>query len=205
VPFRPGCHRRQTDLIIFLNAGRHDCVLYTSDRRRNTSSSTARRAIQRRSEVEAKRWTRSSTKPGLFGGLAHSGFRGEIFVVEYGGSHGFSEAAERHRVARESCFWKRSASTRSSCWRRESSHSRLESAGLTTTFLQGQRVTDEATVKVVDDVLSRNQPEMLPRSNRSGAGRAGSRGRKFIAAGNSTPRMRKEIPSISDLSAKFRR
>src|SRR5207237_1370732 len=38
----------------------------------------------------------------------------------------------------------------------------VEAAGLTTTFLQGQRITDEATVKLVDDVLSREiNPEIV--------------------------------------------
>jgi len=38
----------------------------------------------------------------------------------------------------------------------------VEAAGLTTQFLQGQRVTDEATVKLVDEVLSREiNPEIV--------------------------------------------
>jgi len=101
-------------------------------------------------------------------------FRGEIFVVKYGGSFMDSpDAAERHRVAREIVFLEAvginpvvvhgggKAVTRA-----------LESAGLTTTFLQGQRVTDEATVKVVDDVLSREiNPEIVAAIESSG-GRA---------------------------------
>ncbi len=91
-------------------------------------------------------------------------FRGEVFVVKYGGSFMDSpDAAERHRVAREIVFLEAvginpvvvhgggKAVTRA-----------LESAGLTTTFLQGQRVTDEATVQVVDEVLSREiNPEIV--------------------------------------------
>src|SRR6476659_6916378 len=91
-------------------------------------------------------------------------FRGEIFVVKYGGSFMDSpDAAERHRVAREIVFLEAvginpvvvhgggKAVTRA-----------LEATGVTTTFLQGQRVTDEATVKVVDDVLSREiNPEIV--------------------------------------------
>ena len=91
-------------------------------------------------------------------------FRGEVFVLKYGGSFMDSpDPAERHRVAREIVFLEAvginpvvvhgggKAVTRA-----------LESAGLTTTFLQGQRVTDEATVQVVDEVLSREiNPEIV--------------------------------------------
>jgi acetylglutamate kinase len=91
-------------------------------------------------------------------------FRGEVFVVKYGGSFMDSpEAAERHRVAREIVFLEAvginpvvvhgggKAVTRA-----------LDAAGLPTTFLQGQRVTDEATVRVVDEVLSREiNPEIV--------------------------------------------
>lgn len=91
-------------------------------------------------------------------------FRGEIFVLKYGGSFMDSpDPAERHRVAREIVFLEAvginpvvvhgggKAVTRA-----------LEGAGLTTTFLQGQRVTDDATVEVVDQVLSREiNPEIV--------------------------------------------
>jgi acetylglutamate kinase len=83
-------------------------------------------------------------------------FRGQVFVVKYGGSFMDSpDSAERHRVAREIVFLEAvginpvvvhgggKAVTRA-----------VEAAGLTTTFVQGQRVTDEATVKLVDEVLS---------------------------------------------------
>ena len=91
-------------------------------------------------------------------------FRGEVFVVKYGGSFMDSpDVAERHRVAREIVFLEAvginpvvvhgggKAVTRA-----------LDAAGLPTTFLQGQRVTDEATVQVVDEVLSREiNPEIV--------------------------------------------
>jgi acetylglutamate kinase len=91
-------------------------------------------------------------------------FRGEVFVLKYGGSFMDSpEAAERHRVAREIVFLEAvginpvvvhgggKAVTRA-----------LDAAGLPTIFLQGQRVTDEATVEVVDEVLSREiNPEIV--------------------------------------------
>jgi acetylglutamate kinase len=91
-------------------------------------------------------------------------FRGEVFVVKYGGSFMDSpDPAERHRVAREIVFLEAvginpvvvhgggKAVTRA-----------LEAAGVATTFLQGQRVTDESTVQVVDEVLSREiNPEIV--------------------------------------------
>jgi acetylglutamate kinase len=91
-------------------------------------------------------------------------FRGEVFVIKYGGSFMDSpDPAERHRVAREIVFLEAvglnpvivhgggKAVTRA-----------VEAAGLTTQFLQGQRVTDEATVKLVDEVLSREiNPEIV--------------------------------------------
>jgi acetylglutamate kinase len=91
-------------------------------------------------------------------------FRGELFVIKYGGSFMDSpDPAERHRVAREIVFLEAvginpvvvhgggKAVTRA-----------VEAAGLTTTFLQGQRMTDEATVQLVDEVLSRQiNPEIV--------------------------------------------
>jgi acetylglutamate kinase len=118
-------------------------------------------------------------------------FRGEIFVVKYGGSFMDSpDPAERHRVAREIVFLEAvginpvvvhgggKAVTRA-----------LESAGLTTTFLQGQRVTDEATVQVVDEVLSREiNPEIVKAIEE-----LGGRARGF--AGTEIFRCRKFRPS----------
>jgi acetylglutamate kinase len=91
-------------------------------------------------------------------------FRGEVFVVKYGGSFMDSpDPTDRHRVAREIVFLEAvginpvvvhgggKAVTRA-----------LDAAGLPTTFLQGQRVTDEPTVRVVDEVLSREiNPEIV--------------------------------------------
>src|SRR5437016_7299886 len=42
----------------------------------------------------------------------------------------------------------------------------MEQSGLKATFIQGQRVTDEATIKIVDDVLSREiNPEIVSAIN----------------------------------------
>jgi acetylglutamate kinase len=84
-------------------------------------------------------------------------FRGKIFVVKYGGSFMDSpDAAVRDSVARDIVFLEAAgirpvvvhgggkAITRA-----------MDAAGLKANFIQGMRVTDDATVKVVDQVLSR--------------------------------------------------
>jgi len=95
-------------------------------------------------------------------------FSGEIFVVKYGGSFMDSpDAAVRNGVASDIVFLEAveinpvvvhgggKAITRA-----------MEKAGLKANFIQGQRVTDEATVKIVDDVLSREiNPEVVATIN----------------------------------------
>jgi len=84
-------------------------------------------------------------------------FSGATFVVKYGGSFMDSpDAAVRNGVARDIVFLEAveidpvvvhgggKAITRA-----------MEKAGLKANFIQGQRVTDEATVQIVDEVLSR--------------------------------------------------
>jgi acetylglutamate kinase len=91
-------------------------------------------------------------------------FRQQTFVVKYGGSFMDSpDPAVRNGVARDIVFLEAAginpvvvhgggkAITRA-----------METAGLKANFIQGQRVTDEATVKVVDQVLSREiNPEVV--------------------------------------------
>src|SRR5688572_25896758 len=91
-------------------------------------------------------------------------FRSQTFVVKYGGSFMDSPDPEvRSSVARDIVFLEAvginpvvvhgggKAVTRA-----------MEAAGLKATFIQGQRVTDEPTVKVVDQVLSREiNPEVV--------------------------------------------
>jgi acetylglutamate kinase len=91
-------------------------------------------------------------------------FSGETFVVKYGGSFMDSpDPAVRNGVARDIVFLEAveinpvvvhgggKAITRA-----------MEAAGLKASFVQGQRVTDEATVRVVDQVLSREiNPELV--------------------------------------------
>jgi acetylglutamate kinase len=101
-------------------------------------------------------------------------FSSETFVVKYGGSFMDSpDQAVRNGVARNIVFLEAveinpvvvhgggKAITRA-----------MEKAGLKANFIQGQRVTDEATVQVVDQVLSREiNPEVVATINSLG-GRA---------------------------------
>jgi acetylglutamate kinase len=91
-------------------------------------------------------------------------FRSQTFVVKYGGSFMDSpDPAVRNGVARDVVFLEAAginpvvvhgggkAITRA-----------MEAAGLKANFIQGQRVTDEQTVEVVDRVLSREiNPEIV--------------------------------------------
>lgn len=91
-------------------------------------------------------------------------FSGATFVVKYGGSFMDSpDPAIRNGVARDVVFLEAveidpvvvhgggKAITRA-----------MEKAGLVANFIQGMRVTDEASVKIVDDVLSREiNPEIV--------------------------------------------
>ncbi len=91
-------------------------------------------------------------------------FSGTTFVIKYGGSFMDSpDPAVRNGVARDIVFLEAveinpvvvhgggKAITRA-----------MEKAGLKANFIQGQRVTDEAAVKIVDDVLSREiNPEVV--------------------------------------------
>jgi acetylglutamate kinase len=98
-------------------------------------------------------------------------FSGATFVVKYGGSFMDSpDPAVRNGVARDIVFLEAveinpvvvhgggKAITRA-----------MEKAGLKANFVQGQRVTDEATVQIVDDVLSREiNPEVVATINSLG-------------------------------------
>src|SRR5882762_5576639 len=91
-------------------------------------------------------------------------FRSQTFVIKYGGSFMDSPDAEvRNGVARDIVFLEAvginpvvvhgggKAITRA-----------MEAAGLSANFIQGQRVTDEATVDVVERVLSNEiNPEIV--------------------------------------------
>jgi len=98
-------------------------------------------------------------------------FSGATFVVKYGGSFMDSpDPSVRDGVARDIVFLEAveinpvvvhgggKAITRA-----------MERAGLKANFIQGQRVTDEATVQIVDDVLSREiNPQVVASINSLG-------------------------------------
>src|SRR5512137_3029104 len=98
-------------------------------------------------------------------------FSGATFVIKYGGSFMDSpDANVRNSVARDLVFLEAveidpvvvhgggKAITRA-----------MEKAGLKATFIQGQRVTDEAAVSIVDQVLSREiNPEVVAAINTLG-------------------------------------
>jgi acetylglutamate kinase len=106
-------------------------------------------------------------------------FSGETFVVKYGGSFMDSPDADiRNGVARDIVFLEAveinpvvvhgggKAITRA-----------MEKAGLTASFIQGQRVTDEATAQIVDEVLSREiNPEVVKAINALGGQAVGFAG-----------------------------
>jgi acetylglutamate kinase len=106
-------------------------------------------------------------------------FSGETFVVKYGGSFMDSPDADiRNGVARDIVFLEAveinpvvvhgggKAITRA-----------MEKAGLTANFIQGQRVTDEATAQIVDEVLSREiNPEVVKAINALGGQAVGFAG-----------------------------
>lgn len=106
-------------------------------------------------------------------------FGGQTFVVKYGGSFMDSpDPAVRQGVARDVVFLEAveinpvvvhgggKAITRA-----------MEQAGLKASFVQGQRVTDEATVNIVDRVLSREiNPEVVATINGLGGAARGFAG-----------------------------
>lgn len=106
-------------------------------------------------------------------------FSGQTFVVKYGGSFMDSpDPAVRQGVARDIVFLEAveinpvivhgggKAITRA-----------MEQAGLKAHFVQGQRVTDEATVNIVDRVLSREiNPEVVATINGLGGAARGFAG-----------------------------
>jgi acetylglutamate kinase len=110
-------------------------------------------------------------------------FNGATFVVKYGGSFMDSPDEQiRTSVARDIVFLEAveinpvvvhgggKAITRA-----------MEKAGLKANFIQGQRVTDEATVKIVDDVLTGEiNPEIVKTINALGGQAVGFAGRDIF-------------------------
>src|SRR5579859_6289490 len=84
-------------------------------------------------------------------------FNGATFVLKYGGSFMDSPDVEiRNGVARDIVFLEAVEINPVVVHGGGKAIDRaMEKAGLVVNFIQGQRVTDEATAKIVDDVLSR--------------------------------------------------
>jgi acetylglutamate kinase len=126
-------------------------------------------------------------------------FRSQIFVVKYGGSFMDSpDAEERHRVARDVVFLEAvginpvvvhgggKAITRA-----------LEEAGVKSEFVRGYRVTDEASAKIVDRVLSREiNPEIVKAIQEFGGKSRGFAGPEIF-------RCRKFSPPNNDIDLGF--
>jgi acetylglutamate kinase len=118
-------------------------------------------------------------------------FSGATFVIKYGGSFMDSpDPAIREGVARDLVFLEAveinpivvhgggKAITRS-----------MEKAGLKSEFIQGQRVTDEATVQIVEKVLSREiNPEIVAMINHHGGLAQGFAGSEIFTCQKHHPR-----------------
>ena len=135
-------------------------------------------------------------------------FSGETFVVKYGGSFMDSpDDAVRNGVARDIVFLEAveinpvvvhgggKAITRA-----------MEKAGFVARFIQGQRVTDEATVQIVDDVLSREiNPEVVATINSLGGVAKGFAGpdificRKLLLDDKETPGAKIDVGYVGEV------
>jgi acetylglutamate kinase len=135
-------------------------------------------------------------------------FSGETFVVKYGGSFMDSpDPAVRNGVARDIVFLEAveinpvvvhgggKAITRA-----------MEKAGLKANFIQGQRVTDEATVQIVNDVLSREiNPEVVATINSLGGVAKGFAGpdifrcRKLLLDDKETPGEKIDVGFVGEV------
>src|SRR5258708_22539902 len=106
-------------------------------------------------------------------------FNGATFVIKYGGS--FMDSTDpdvRNGVARDLVFLEAVEINPVVVHGGGKAISRaMEKAGLKANFIQGQRVTDEATVKIVDEVLSREiNPEVVAKINALGGAAKGFAG-----------------------------
>jgi acetylglutamate kinase len=135
-------------------------------------------------------------------------FSGATFVVKYGGSFMDSpDETVRTGVARDIVFLEAveidpvvvhgggKAITRA-----------MEKAGLKADFIQGQRVTDEATVKIVDEVLSREiNPEIVKTINSLGGQAVGFAGpdifkcRKLLLDDKENPGKKLDIGYVGEV------
>jgi len=110
-------------------------------------------------------------------------FNGATFVIKYGGS--FMDSTDpnvRDGVARDIVFLEAVEINPVVVHGGGKAISRaMERAGLKANFIQGQRVTDEATVKIVDEVLSREiNPEVVAKINARGGAAKGFAGSEIF-------------------------
>src|SRR5512143_411582 len=106
-------------------------------------------------------------------------FSGATFVVKYGGSFMDSpDPVVRQSVARDVVFLEAVEINPVVVHGGGKAISRaMEKAGLKPAFVQGQRVTDEAAVRIVDEVLSREiNPEIVTTLNSFGGAACGLAG-----------------------------
>jgi acetylglutamate kinase len=112
-------------------------------------------------------------------------FRGKTFVVKYGGSFMDSpDPATRAGVARDLVFLAAAGILPAVVHGGGKAITRaMQEAGLTASFIQGLRVTDEATVQVVERVLSREiNPEILAAITQHGGNAKGFSGADIFTA-----------------------
>ena len=110
-------------------------------------------------------------------------FNGATFVLKYGGSFMDSpDANVRHSVARDIVFLEAVEINPVVVHGGGKSITRaMEKAGLKADFIQGQRVTDEATLKIVDDVLTGEiNPEIVKTLKELGGRPVGFAGRDIF-------------------------
>ena len=137
-------------------------------------------------------------------------FRGATFVVKYGGSFMDSpDVTVRNGVARDVVFLEAAginpvvvhgggkAITRA-----------MESAGLAANFIQGMRVTDEASVKIVEQVLSKEiNPEIVKTINSLGGKAKGFSGadiftcRKLLLDDKENPGAKIDVGFVGEVTS----
>lgn len=135
-------------------------------------------------------------------------FRNQIFVIKYGGSFMDSPEPEvRTSVARDIVFLEAVGINPVVVHGGGKAISRaMESAGLKPQFVQGMRVTDKATVELVEHVLSRQiNPEIVHAINQFGGKARGFSGtevfrcRKFMPQTNSGEQL--DIGFVGEVTA----
>ncbi len=136
-------------------------------------------------------------------------FRSQTFVVKYGGSFmDSSDPAVRHGVARDIVFLEAAGINPVVVHGGgKSITGAMEAAGLKANFIQGQRVTDEAAVEVVERVLSREiNPDIVKTIGQLGGKARGFRGadifkcRKLLVDDRDNPGMKIDIGYVGEVT-----